>query len=143
MATHATSSAVITVHLPTYGEATLGSKYDPCDVDGSQAEKLRSKVEEDAVDEVECVGFETRVLDDDEDLELAVSPAPAPASVDNADPSAALAPPSSPMGVPQSSDHIRVTTKPVRRIEEDLRRCRFRACPAPCALVGWNGHCSR
>lgn len=104
MATHATSSAVITVHLPTYGEATLGSKYDPCDVDGSQAEKLRSKVEEDAVDEVECVGFDARVLDDDEDLELAVSPAPAPASVDNADPSAALAPPSSPMGVPQSSE---------------------------------------
>ena len=103
MATHATSSAVITVHLPTYGEASLGSKYDPCDVDGSQAEKLRSKVEEDAVDEVECVGFDARVLDDDEDLELAVSPAPA--SADNADSSAALTPsPSSSLGVPQSTE---------------------------------------
>jgi len=62
------------VHLPTYGESTLGpKKYDPCDVDGSQAQLLRAKIEEDAVDEVECVGFDARVLDDGEDLELAAT----------------------------------------------------------------------
>ena len=31
------------MHLPTYGESTLGpKKYDPCDVDGSQAKLLRA-----------------------------------------------------------------------------------------------------
>ena len=65
------------MHLPTYGESTLGpKKYDPCDVDGSQAQLLRAKIEEDAVDEVECVGFDARVLDDEEDLELAATTAP-------------------------------------------------------------------
>ena len=107
VATHATSSAVITVHLPTYGESTLGAKYDPCDVDGSQAELLRRKVEEDAVDEVECVGFDARVLDDEEDLELAAStPAPASSSMSSADPEplTALAAPSSSSDLPQSSE---------------------------------------
>ena len=41
-------------------------------------ELLRRKIEEDAVDEVECVGFDARVLDDDEDLELAAVTPPLP-----------------------------------------------------------------
>lgn len=104
MATHATSSAIITFHLPTYGESTLGAKYDPCDVDGSQVELLRRKVEEDAVDEVECVGFDARVLDDEEDLELATSTSAPASSMSSADPEplTALAPPSSSPDVPQS-----------------------------------------